>query len=60
MIETPHFYPYLNLERNLRIICDIKGMAYGDIGRNEIRYAAVGTALAMIRQSIEQGGGLLA
>lgn len=33
LIETPHFYPYLNLEKNLRIICDIKGMAYGDIGR---------------------------
>ena len=33
LIETPHFYPYLNLERNLRIICDIKGMPYGDIGR---------------------------
>ena len=33
LIETPHFYPYLNLERNLRIICDIKGMPYGDIDR---------------------------
>lgn len=33
LIETPHFYPYLNLERNLRIICDIKGMPYHDIGR---------------------------
>ena len=33
LIETPHFYPYLNLERNLRIICDIKGMPYWDIGR---------------------------
>ena len=33
LIETPHFYPYLNLERNLRIICDIKGMPYDDIGR---------------------------
>ena len=33
LIETPHFYPYLNLERNLKIICDIKGMPYGDIGR---------------------------
>jgi ABC-2 type transport system ATP-binding protein len=33
LIETPHFYPYLNLERNLRIICDIKGMPYEDIGR---------------------------
>jgi ABC-type multidrug transport system ATPase subunit len=33
LIETPHFYPYLNLERNLRIICDIKRMPYGDIGR---------------------------
>ncbi len=33
LIETPHFYPYLNLEKNLRIICDIKGMPYGDISR---------------------------
>ncbi len=33
LIETPHFYPYLNLEKNLRIICDIKGMPYSDIGR---------------------------
>lgn len=33
LIETPHFYPYLNLEKNLRIICDIKGMGYGDIDR---------------------------
>ncbi len=33
LIETPHFYPYLNLEKNLRIICDIKGIAYGDIAR---------------------------
>lgn len=33
LIETPHFYPYLNLERNLKIICDIKGMPYRDIDR---------------------------
>lgn len=33
LIETPHFYPYLNLERNLRIICDIKGLSYKDINR---------------------------
>jgi ABC-2 type transport system ATP-binding protein len=33
LIETPHFYPYLNLEKNLKIICDIKGMPYGDIDR---------------------------
>lgn len=33
LIETPHFYPYLNLEKNLRIICDIKGMDYNDIHR---------------------------
>jgi ABC-type multidrug transport system ATPase subunit len=33
LIETPHFYPYLNLEKNLRIICDIKGMGYQDIQR---------------------------
>jgi ABC-2 type transport system ATP-binding protein len=33
LIETPHFYPYLSLEKNLRIICDIKGMPYKDISR---------------------------
>lgn len=33
LIETPHFYPYLNLVKNLRIICDIKGMDYSDIDR---------------------------
>ena len=31
LIETPHFYPYLSLVKNLRIICDIKGMPYHDI-----------------------------
>lgn len=33
LIETPHFYPYLSLTKNLRIICDIKGIAYDDIDR---------------------------
>jgi len=33
LIETPHFYPYLNLVKNLRIICDIKGLDYSDIDR---------------------------
>jgi ABC-2 type transport system ATP-binding protein len=33
LIETPHFYPYLSLEKNLRIICDIKGTGYRDINR---------------------------
>jgi len=33
LIETPHFYPYLNLQKNLQIICDIKGMPYQDIDR---------------------------
>jgi len=33
LIETPHFYPYLSLVKNLKIICDIKGMPYGDIER---------------------------
>lgn len=33
LIETPHFYPYLSLEKNLRIVCDIKGIGYGDIDR---------------------------
>lgn len=38
LIETPHFYPYLNLHKNLQIICDIKGMPYKDIDR--VLYAA--------------------
>jgi len=33
LIENPHFYPYLSLEKNLRIICDIKGQDYKDIDR---------------------------
>jgi ABC-type multidrug transport system ATPase subunit len=33
LIESPHFYPYLSLEKNLRIICDIKGIGYSDIDR---------------------------
>lgn len=33
LIETPNFYPYLNLEKNLRIVCDIKGLGYSDIDR---------------------------
>ncbi|MCK5137299.1 MAG: ABC transporter ATP-binding protein [Bacteroidales bacterium] len=33
LIESPHFYPYLSLEKNLRIICDIKGTSNADIGR---------------------------
>lgn len=33
LIETPHFYPYLNLEKNLRIICTIKKIGYEDIDR---------------------------
>jgi ABC-2 type transport system ATP-binding protein len=33
LIETPHFYPYLNLIKNLQIICDIKGISYKDIQR---------------------------
>lgn len=33
LIETPHFYPYLNLERNLKILCQIKGIGYTDIER---------------------------
>jgi len=35
-------------------------MAYGDVGRDQVRHASVGTALAMIRQSVSQGGGMLA
>lgn len=33
LIETPHFYPYLNLEKNLKIICKIKGIGFDDIYR---------------------------
>ncbi len=33
LIETPNFYPYLNLERNLRILCDIKEVDYSEIDR---------------------------
>jgi len=33
LIETPHFYPYLNLEKNLKIICKIKGIGFEDIDR---------------------------
>lgn len=33
LIETPHFYPYLNLERNLKILCEIKNHGYNDIER---------------------------
>ena len=33
LIETPHFYPYLNLERNLKILCEIKGAGHNDIER---------------------------
>ncbi len=33
LIETPHFYPYLNLEKNLKIICEIKGIGTDDIER---------------------------
>lgn len=33
LIENPHFYPYLNLEQNLKIICEIKQIGYDDIDR---------------------------
>ncbi|MFZ5940729.1 MAG: ABC transporter ATP-binding protein [Bacteroidota bacterium] len=33
LIETPNFYPYLNLERNLKVICDIKEISYTEIDR---------------------------
>jgi ABC-type multidrug transport system ATPase subunit len=38
MIEVPHFYPYLNLEKNLSVIAKIKGHGAGDISRvlNEV------------------------
>jgi nicotinamide-nucleotide amidase len=35
-------------------------MEYGDLGRDEIRLAAVGTALAMIRAQVSTGGGMFA
>ncbi len=33
LIETPNFYPYLNLEQNLKITCRIKGIDERDIDR---------------------------
>ncbi|MFA6127061.1 MAG: ATP-binding cassette domain-containing protein [Bacteroidales bacterium] len=33
LIETPNFYPYLNLVQNLRIVCRIKGVDEKDIQR---------------------------
>ncbi len=33
LIENPHFYPYLTLEQNLKIICEIKQIGYNDIDR---------------------------
>ncbi len=31
ILEHPIFYPYLSAERNLQIICDIKGASYSEI-----------------------------
>ena len=33
LIEVPNFYPYLSLERNLRVIANIKGIPESDIPR---------------------------
>ena len=33
LIETPHFYPYLSLEKNLKIISTIKNTGSHDIDR---------------------------
>lgn len=33
LIETPNFYPYLNLEQNLKIVCRIKDIDERDIAR---------------------------
>ncbi|MBN2698634.1 MAG: ABC transporter ATP-binding protein [Bacteroidales bacterium] len=33
LIETPHFYPYLSLLNNLKIICDINQSDYSEIDR---------------------------
>ncbi len=33
MIEVPHFYPYLNLLQNLKIVAEIKGYGIDDIDR---------------------------
>jgi ABC-2 type transport system ATP-binding protein len=33
LIENPNFYPYLNLEKNLMVICKIKGIGFEDIER---------------------------
>ena len=32
ILETPNFYPYLNAVRNLKIVADIKGAPYDQIG----------------------------
>jgi len=33
LIETPNFYPYMSLKRNLEIVASIKGVDYSDIDR---------------------------
>jgi ABC-2 type transport system ATP-binding protein len=33
LIETPNFYPYLNIEQNLKIVCRIKDIDERDISR---------------------------
>lgn len=33
VIESPNFFPYLNAERNLQIVADIKDLGYEDIDR---------------------------
>ncbi|HPS61722.1 MAG TPA: ATP-binding cassette domain-containing protein [Bacteroidales bacterium] len=33
VIESPNFFPYLTAANNLRIVCDIKEIGYGDIDR---------------------------
>lgn len=32
LIEVPYFYPYLNLEKNLQIVAQVKGVGYHEIG----------------------------
>lgn len=33
LLESPNFYPYLNLYDNLKIICQIKALPFDEIGR---------------------------
>ena len=66
LIETPNFYPYLNLEQNLRIVCRIKGIDEKDIqrviklvGLNERRRSKFQTLSLGMKQRLALGSLLL-